>query len=202
MQQLLENYIYPINKQYNCAEKYDHKAWRGVLKSKILFILNVNPPVPEYKPILDRKGKGYAFFFQKGTLVDGQGKIQDTCKAAAPLSHIGASLLSNPSICAQLLFRMSRTLPIKRCFHSLFPEHAFMPGLMGKRGRNLGTHHHQLHHRTSHAGSARLIHSDWGLLLSFKLKPKTPLLYRSIEANTTLGSWQPFPFVGNLSLPE
>lgn len=63
MQQLLENYIYPINKQYNCAEKYNHKAWRGFQKSKILFILNLNPPVPGYKPILDRKQKGYAIFF-------------------------------------------------------------------------------------------------------------------------------------------
>lgn len=144
----------------------------------------------------------YFYFFQKGTLLNGQGKIQDICKAAAPLSHIAALLLSNPSICAQLLFRMSRTLPIKRCFHSVFPERALMPGLMGKRGRNPGTHHHQLHRRTSHASSARLIHNDWGLLLSFKLKPKTPLLYRSIQANSTLGSWQPFPPIGNLSLPE
>lgn len=62
MQQLLENYIYPINKQYNCAEKYNHKAWRGFQKSKILFILNLNPPVPGYKP-KNRKQKGYAILF-------------------------------------------------------------------------------------------------------------------------------------------
>lgn len=144
----------------------------------------------------------FLFFFRKVLCWMDQGNIQDICKAAASLSHIAALLLSNPSICAQLLFRMSRTLPIKCCFHSLCPECALMPGLMGKRGRNLGTHHHQLHRRTSHAGSARLVHSDWGLLLSFKLKPKTPLLYRSIQANSTLGSWQPFPPIGNLSLPE